>query len=48
MPAEYIIDTVRGIVFSRGLGTITDDELRHHAASLKADPRFKPTFRQIR
>lgn len=47
MPAEYIIDAERGIVFSRGVGTVTDDDLQQHAAKLKADPAFKASFRQF-
>jgi hypothetical protein len=47
MPAEYTIDAARGIVFTRGFGVITDDELREHASSLKRDPQFQPSFRQF-
>ncbi|HEV2114111.1 MAG TPA: hypothetical protein VGR50_08160, partial [Terriglobales bacterium] len=47
MPAEYIIDGNRGIVFTRGFGTLTDGDLRQHAAALKADPAFKGDFRQF-
>lgn len=47
MPAEYIIDEARGIVFTRAFGTLTDDDLREHASRLKADARLKPYFRQI-
>ena len=36
-----------GIVFSRGFGVITDEELREHARSLKSDPQFQPTFKQF-
>lgn len=47
MPGSYLIDVANGIVFSRGWGVLADDEIIAHAQTLRADPRFKPTFRQI-
>ncbi|MGE5176012.1 MAG: hypothetical protein ACM3JJ_06505 [Hyphomicrobiales bacterium] len=47
MPGSYWIDLARGIVFSRGYGTVTDGDLLAHAKALGADPRFRATFRQI-
>jgi hypothetical protein len=47
MPADYHIDVARGMVFSRGFGVVTDDELREHARTLKRDPQFQPSFRQF-
>jgi len=47
VPSDYTIDVERGIVFSRGFGVITDDELREHVRKLKSDPNFQPTFRQF-
>ena len=47
MPAEYIIDTARGLVFSRGYGVITDDDLIAHVRSLAANPLFEGITRQF-
>lgn len=47
MPASYLIDQHRSLVFSRGWGVFTDEELLWHAETLRADPRFDPGFRQI-
>ncbi len=47
MPGSYLINVTDGIVFTRGWGTLADDEIKAHAETLKADPRFKRTFRQI-
>jgi hypothetical protein len=42
-----LIDTQRGIVFSRTWGVLTDDEVISHATNLKDDPRFSPGLKQI-
>ncbi len=47
MPGSYLIDAARGLVFTRAWGVLADDEIIAHARELRADPRFKPTFRQI-
>jgi hypothetical protein len=47
MPGSYLIDQTRSLVFSRGWGVFTDEELYWHASTLRADPRFDPGFRQI-
>jgi len=47
MPGSYLIDGERRIVFSRGWGVLTDDEILSHAKTLRADPRFDPGFRQL-
>jgi hypothetical protein len=47
MPGSYLIDAAREIVFSRGWGVGTEEELNAHDAALRADPRFDPSFRQI-
>jgi len=47
MPASYLIDTTRGIVFSRSWGEVTDEQVSAHAQTLGADPRFDPGFKQI-
>lgn len=47
MPASYLIDVSRGIVFSHGWGILTDQNIADHAAATAADPRFDPGFRQL-
>lgn len=47
MPGSYLIDESRRLVFSRGWGVITDEEMASHAGNLRADPRFDPGFRKI-
>jgi hypothetical protein len=47
MPGSYLIDVDSGVVYSRGWGVLTDDEVAAHSETLSADPRFNPAFRQI-
>jgi hypothetical protein len=47
LPAEYLIDVERRLVTSRAWGTLTDDDVREHYRSLRADPLFDPTYRQL-
>lgn len=47
MPGSYLIDAANGVVFTRAWGTLADDEIISHAQTLRTDPRFKPTYRQI-
>ena len=47
MPGSYLIDVPRGIVFSRGWGVVTDEEILAHARALRDDPRFERGFRQL-
>lgn len=47
MPYSYLIDTQRGIVFSRIWGVLTDEEVLSHATGLKEDPRFSPGLKQV-
>ena len=47
MPASYLIDQERGVVFSRGWGILTDEEIFAHAKVLRADPRLTPDLRQV-
>jgi hypothetical protein len=42
-----LIDLEREVVFSRVWGTLTDEHVMSHAASLKEDPRFDSEFSQI-
>jgi len=47
MPASYLIDQPRGVVFSRGCGVLTDEDLLAHGRVLRADARLTPGLRQI-
>jgi hypothetical protein len=47
MPHEYRIDPEKEIVFSHGRGCLTDEDLIDHQNRLRADPLFKPHFRQL-
>jgi hypothetical protein len=47
MPASYLIDQPRGVVFSRGWGLLTDEEILAHARVLRADARLTPSLRQV-
>jgi hypothetical protein len=47
VPAGYIIDEDRGIVFSRGWPDSTGEDILTHARALAADPRFLPRFHQL-
>jgi hypothetical protein len=47
MPVSYRIDVEGGVVYSRGWGVLTDEEIAAHAQTLRVDPRFDPGFRQI-
>jgi hypothetical protein len=47
MPGSYLIDVPRRIVFSRGWGKVTEEEVLAHARALRDDPRFEPGFRQL-
>lgn len=47
MPASYLIDQQRGVVFSRGWGVLTDEETLAHAKVLRGDPRLTPLLRQV-
>lgn len=44
MPLGFHIDTDRRITFVRGWGTVTDADVRAHAAALRSDPRFDPSW----
>jgi hypothetical protein len=47
MPGSYLIDVESGVVYSRAWGVLTDEEVAAHSETLRADPQFKPDFRQI-
>lgn len=47
MTASYEIDRRRRLVISRGSDVVTDEELIDHYVSLRRDPAFDPTYRQL-
>ena len=47
MPAKYAIDRERKLIISSAWGTMTDDDVLEHHRSLRTDPDFDPTFRQL-
>ena len=47
MTASYEIDRRRRLVISRGSNVVTDEELIDHYVSLRRDPAFDPTYRQL-
>jgi hypothetical protein len=43
MPASYLIDQTRGVVFSRGWGVLTDEEILAHGRGRPGgDARLTP------
>ena len=47
MPASYSIDTEQKLVLSRIWGAPTEEEILDHGRRLRADPCFRPGFRQL-
>ena len=47
VPATYLIDVERKLVISRAWGAITDYDVSEHHRSLRTDPAFDPTYRQL-
>lgn len=47
MPGTYQIDTVRGVIFIRAWGRVTDAELMALGDAVRADPSFRPVYRRI-
>jgi hypothetical protein len=47
MPSSYRIDADAEIVFSDHHGCLNNDDLLAHLNELRADPNFKPHFRQL-
>ena len=47
MPATYHIDVARKVVFSQGVGRLTDVDILDHQRQLAQDPAFDPTYRQL-
>lgn len=47
MPTSYEINLPLRLVESQASGVLLEAEVTAHAQALKADPRFKPDFRQV-
>lgn len=47
MPITYEIDSEQRLVVTRIWGAATDDDVAEHNRSLRADPRFDPTYSQL-
>jgi len=47
VPHVQMIDAALRLVLVRAWGTVSDEELAEHARALRADPRFRPDFRQL-
>jgi len=47
MPADYTIDKSKRMVFSKGYGNLTDQEVFEHQDKLRNDPEFDPSFSQL-
>lgn len=48
MPGSYLIDPAQSLVFSKGWGVLTDEELHWHGESLRAHPRFSDHLARTR
>lgn len=47
MPADFFIDTTRGIVFSKATGIFGPAEAVEHTRRLQAHPEFRPELNQL-
>src|SRR5262245_37732497 len=47
MPCEFLVDTDRGLVISRGNGTFHYRDFLEHMEKLGGDPRFRPEFNHV-
>jgi hypothetical protein len=47
MPCEFLIDTDRQLVISRGTGTFRYPDFLEHMEMLGRDPRFRPEFDHV-
>jgi hypothetical protein len=47
VPADYRIDPERRIIYSRGWGLLSDEDLRRYQERLNADPDFVPVYSQL-
>jgi hypothetical protein len=47
VPATYSIDSERKLVISRAWGVMTSADVREHRRSLRSDPLFDRTYREL-
>ncbi len=47
MPAEYILDRSRNMVFTKACGVLTDDDVFSHQDMLRCDPDFTEDYDQL-
>ncbi len=47
MPASFMIDVARRIVYSRAWGVLVDADLRQTQRGVREAPGFEPDFRQL-
>ena len=47
MPIIHRIEPSYRMVYTRGYGVVTDEDILGHNRDLKADPDFDPTFNQL-
>jgi hypothetical protein len=47
MPIAYSIDPIKQLVTTRLWGVTTEEQIREHNRTLRADPAFNPGFRQL-
>ena len=47
MPADYRIDKSLGLVFTKGEGVLTTQEVLTHSLRLREDPDFDPNYNQL-
>jgi len=47
LPVSYLIDQNQRLVFSRLSGTVTETEVHDHNRTLRKDPDFNPSYRQL-
>jgi hypothetical protein len=47
MPASYRIDKSLGVVFTKGQGVLTGQDILTHRQRLREDPDFDPSYNQL-
>ncbi|HVP71478.1 MAG TPA: hypothetical protein VMS45_09135 [Gemmatimonadaceae bacterium] len=47
MPADYKLDLDKRMVFARGWGVLTADDLLDWQKRIRSDPEFEPSFRML-
>jgi len=47
LPVSYLIDQNQRIVFSFLSGSVTETEVHEHNRTLRTDPDFNPSYRQL-